>query len=87
MGFLELVQTFGLPVGGLIFAVMAFYFDWVVSGKRYREVVRQRDQLLRVALGSTRAGERNANVAERAMGIAGALVRQHGESDGNGGLD
>lgn len=81
MGFYELVQTFGWPIGSLLFAVACLYFEVVVSGKRFREVRRERDQLLRLALTSTSVGERSARVAER---VVGALVRQRDEADDDG---
>jgi hypothetical protein len=69
VSFYELVQTFGWPIGTLLFAVICQHFDVVVSGARYRKVVRERDQLFRLALSTTRGAQRNANVAERALAI------------------
>lgn len=79
----EIADKYGLPIAMLVFAVTALYFDLVVSGRRYREVRRERDQLLRLALSGLRAGERNANVAERALGVADAIARRGEDSDGD----
>lgn len=76
-----LVEQFGLPIGMLLFAVTAYHFDLIVSGSRYREVRRQRDQLLRLAVSGTRVGERSASVAERALD---ALASQKDADDGAG---
>lgn len=78
MGFQELVQTFGWPIGSAIFAVICLYFDVIVSGKRYREVRRERDQLLRLALSSISSSEQSARMAKR---VVDALVRQKDEAD------
>jgi hypothetical protein len=62
-----LIQTFGWPIGTLMFTVIMLYTDQVVSGYRYREVCRQRDKLLRLALGGQ-------SKAWRATELASALV-------------
>lgn len=64
MSFNELVQTFGWPIGSAIFAVICLYFDVIVSGRRYREVCRQRDRLLRLALGGQRKAWQTADLVE-----------------------
>jgi hypothetical protein len=79
--FWALAEKYGLPIAMLCLAVVALYYDWVVSGRRFRTVQRERDQLLRLALTSTSVGERSARVAER---VVGALVRQKDESDDDG---
>lgn len=78
MSIWEIINTFGWPIGSLIVAVMAYHFEWIVSGKRFRRVERERERLLRVALGTTRVGERSASVAQRALDV---LARQKGEAD------
>jgi hypothetical protein len=64
LGFYELVQTFGWPIGSTIFAVICLYFDVVVPGKRHREVCRQRDRLLRLALRGQRKAWQTADLVE-----------------------
>lgn len=73
--FWALADKIGFTAAGLVLAVVMLYSDLLVSGKRYREVVRQRDALLRVALSGTRVGERSATVATRALDI----LAQHSE--------
>lgn len=80
----EIADRYGLPIAMLMFGIVALYFDMVVSGRRYREMRRQRDQLLRLALSGTRVGERGASVAERALN---ALARHEGEADDDAGPD
>lgn len=58
MDFYTLITNFGWPIGSLIFALLLLYFDKIVSGSRYREVCRQRDKLLVLALrGQSKAWE------------------------------
>ena len=91
MGFWELVETFGWPIGTSVFAVICLYFDVVVSGRRYRQVRRERDQLFRAILAIARTGERNAQVAERSTSVAeraiSALARREGEDGDDVGSD
>ena len=75
MDFWTVAEKYGLPAAMLLYAISALYWDWVVSGRRYREVVAQRDRLLRLALSSQRK-------AHQAVDIVGALVApREGESD------
>jgi hypothetical protein len=75
----------------LFFAVSALYFDLVVSGTRYRQVRRERDQLLRAVLSIARTGERSAHLAERSTSMAeralSALARREGEDGDDAGSD
>ena len=59
MDFWAFAEQFGLPVAMLLYAVWALYTDRVVSGTRYRDVVGQRDRLLKLAL----SGQKKAWVA------------------------
>jgi hypothetical protein len=70
--FWTVAEKYGLPAAMMLYAITALYIDWVVSGRRYRLVVTQRDRLLKLAL----SGQRKANTA---VDIAGALV---GPSEG-----
>lgn len=79
--FWSIADKYGLPIAMLIFAVLSLYFDLVVSGRRYRQVLRERDQLFRLAVGTTRVGERSASVASRALDV---LARQQGEAEDDG---
>lgn len=69
MDFWAVADKYGLPIAMLFFAVVALYFDLVVPGRRYRRVLRERDQFLRLALSGTRVGERSARVAERVVNV------------------
>lgn len=80
MNFWEIADKYGLEIAMLVFGVLALYFDIVVSGRRYRAIRRQRDQLLRLALSGTRASERSARVAERAID---ALAPRHDDEAGD----
>jgi hypothetical protein len=81
---MELVQTFGLPIGMALFAVLALVIGWVVPGWLYREVRADNRDLRRVLYGTTRVSERAARTAERAVGV---IARQHGEANGDAGPD
>jgi hypothetical protein len=72
--FWTVAEKYGLPIAMLIFGIWSLYFDWVVSGNRYREVCGQRDRLLRLAL----SGQRKA---WQATDLAAALVPGAGESE------
>lgn len=73
--FWTLVDKFGITITLLVYGILALYFDWVVSGKRYREIVRQRDRLLGLAL----QGQRKAG---QTLDLAEALIpRKEDESD------
>jgi hypothetical protein len=74
--FWNVAKEYGLPIAFLWFGVMALYFDWVVSGKRYREAVRQRDRLLKLALGGQRKAWQATELAE-------AVVPTVGGEDGD----
>lgn len=75
MSFGDLAQTFGLEIALLIIAVIAFWRGWVVPGWLYKQMVAENRELRRVAYGGTRAGERSARVAERAVNaLAGRKV-------------
>lgn len=73
------------------FGMLALYRDWIVSGKRYREVRRERDRLFQALLGVTQTGERVSNVAQRSTTMAerafDALSRQKSETDDDDGQD
>lgn len=61
-----------------MFALVLLYFDKIVSGTRYREVCRQRDKLLVLAL----SGQ---NKAWEAVDVAKAITRPtKSESDAEG---
>lgn len=51
---------------------MALYFDWVVSGKRYRAVVRQRDELFRLVLRGQGRERKAADLVEAAINTVGS---------------
>jgi hypothetical protein len=72
--FWAVAEKYGLPIAMLMFGVIALYYDWVVSGRRYREVCGQRDRLLRLAL----SGQRKA---WQATDLAAALVQGAGEGE------
>jgi hypothetical protein len=62
-----LISTFGWPIGTMMFALIMLYTDQVVAGYRYREVCRQRDRFLRLAL-------RGQNKAWQAADLAAAML-------------
>jgi hypothetical protein len=72
--FWAVAEKYGLPIAMLMFGVVALYCDWVVSGRRYREVCSQRDRLLRLAL----SGQRKA---WQATDLAATLVPNASESE------
>jgi hypothetical protein len=74
MDFWAVAERYGLPIAMLMFGVLALYYDWVVSGKRYRDVCGQRDRLLRLAL----SGQRKA---WQATDLAAVVVQDAGESE------
>lgn len=72
--FWTVADKFGLPIAMMMLAVVALYFDMVVSGKRYRKVEGQRDRLLKLALGGQRKAWQAADLAD-------ALVDPKGGGD------
>jgi hypothetical protein len=58
--FIALVQTFGLPLALLMFALITGALDMWVYGKRYRELLEDRDYWREQAL-------RNTDLAETAV--------------------
>lgn len=74
MDFWAVAEQYGLPIAMLMFGIVALYYDWIVSGRRYREVCSQRDRLLRLAL----SGQRKA---WQATDLASALVQSTEESE------
>lgn len=74
MDFWAVAEKYGLPIAMLMFGVVSLYCDWVVSGRRYREVCNQRDRLLRLAL----SGQRKA---WQATDLAAALVQGSDEGE------
>jgi hypothetical protein len=73
-----LAERFGMPMAMLFFGIYALYTDRVVSGRRYREVCRQRDNLLKLALGGQRKAWQATDLAE-------AVVLGQGEGEGSNG--
>lgn len=51
---------------------MALYFDWVVSGKRYRAVVRQRDELFKLVLRGQGRERKATDLVEAAIATVGS---------------
>lgn len=79
MDFLALAQQFGLPVAMLLYAVWMLYTDRVVSGARHRDVVNQRDRLLKLAL----SGQKKAWVATdlgEALALGAGEEGRHGDA-------
>jgi hypothetical protein len=72
LDFWAVAKEYGLPIAMLLYGVMALYFEWVVPGKRYREVCRQRDRLLKLALGGQRKAWRTADLVEAVVPPAGS---------------
>ena len=66
--FWTVAERYGLPFAMLLTATVLLYTDKIVSGKRYRDVVGQRDRLLKLALGGQRK-------AWQATDLADALVQ------------
>jgi hypothetical protein len=64
VSFQELVQVFGLPGAMLVTALLLLYYDKVVSGTRYRRVLRERDSLLRLVLNSQQKTTTAADMVE-----------------------
>jgi hypothetical protein len=64
VSFQELVQVFGLPGAMLVTALLLLYYDKVVSGTRYRRVLRERDSLLRLVLNSQQKTATAADMVE-----------------------
>lgn len=74
MDFWAVAEKYGLPIAMLMYGILALYFEWVVSGKRYREVCRQRDKLLVMVMKGQQKTRKAVNVAE-------ALMPQGNKSD------
>lgn len=64
MNYLDVLQAFGWPIGSLLIVVMMLYTDKIVSGRRYRDMQRQRDRLLKLALGGQRKAWQAADLAD-----------------------
>lgn len=76
MDFWTVAREYGLPAAMLMFGVIALYTDMVVSGRRYRATVRQRDELFRLVLSSQRKAWRTSDLVK-------AIVEPSGdESEG-----
>ena len=64
MDFGQLMQIFGLPGAMLALALLLMYTDKIVSGSRYRAVVRQRDRLFALVISAQRKAITTANLVE-----------------------
>ncbi len=81
MDFWTVAERYGLPVAMLVFAVVMLYTDRVVSGKRYRDVVGQRDRLLKLALSGQRKAWQATDLA--AAVVEGAHESEAGDDSGD----
>lgn len=78
MDFGQLIQIFGLPGAMLAAALILMYTDKIVTGRRYRKVVRQRDKLFQLVLSAQNKAITTANLVE-----AMTLPESKSESDGD----
>lgn len=69
--FWAVARDFGLPIAMLMAGVVALYYDWVVSGRRYRAVVKQRDDLFKLVLSGQKKAWRTTELVKAVVEPAG----------------